>query len=70
MHHANRLLELRTAAGMTQDQVAAAVGRKRSTVSRWESGDIPLAIKHAEKIAPLLNTSPAALFGWDAEVAA
>lgn len=36
---AGRLRELRTAAGLTQQELAERVGVKREAVARWEKGD-------------------------------
>lgn len=72
MHAQNRLLHLRKSAGLTQDQLAEKLGVDRSTVSRWESCEAPIADRHKLALSVLLGVSPAALMGWDtpAETAA
>ncbi len=65
MHVANRLLHLRKTAGITQDQIAAALDVDRSTVSRWESCEIPIADKHKVALAALFGVTPAHLMGWE-----
>lgn len=36
------LRELRKQAGITQEQLAGLLGRDRMTISRWESGKVPI----------------------------
>ena len=60
-----RIKELRTARGMTLEQVASIVGVGKSTVRKWETGMI--ANMKRDKIAALaqaLGTTPAELMGW------
>jgi len=45
METVERLIELRRRTGMTQAQLARALGVARSTILRWESGESP--IEHA-----------------------
>ena len=49
---------------MTQAQLAQALGVDRSTVSRWETHEIPIADQHKLALAALLDVSPAQLMGW------
>ena len=61
-----RIQERRKALGMSADELAKKLGKDRSTIYRYEKGDIerfPLDI--LEPIAKVLNTTPAYLMGWD-----
>lgn len=65
---AKRIKELRTAQGLTLEQVADVVGVGKSTVRKWETGMI--ANMRRDKIAALakaLGTTPAYLMGWSEE---
>ena len=58
----NRRKELK----MSADELAKRLGKDRSTIYRYEKGDIenmPLDI--LEPIAKALNTSPSYLMGWE-----
>lgn len=59
-----RIRELRTEAGMTQDELAAKIGYKsRSSINKIETArNIPMP--KLEKFAKALGTSPAYLMGW------
>lgn len=62
---AQRIKDLRTAKGLTLEQVADVVGVGKSTVRKWETGMI--ANMRRDKIAALakaLGTTPAYLMGW------
>ena len=65
MHVDNCLLELRAAAGLTQDDIAAAIGRNRATVSRMERGEAPIPDRDKPTIAKLLGCTVSRLMGWD-----
>ncbi len=57
---------LRTSQGMTLEEVGQAVGVGKSTVRKWESGQI--ANMRRDKIALVakaLNVTPSYLMGWD-----
>jgi transcriptional regulator with XRE-family HTH domain len=62
---ANRIKELRKKADMTQEEVGALIGIKKSAVAKYESGDIE-NIKRAsvEKLADFFGVTPAYLLGW------
>ena len=60
-----RIKERRKELGMSADTLAAMVGKDRSTIFRYEKGDIenmPLDI--LEPIANALRTTPQYLMGW------
>lgn len=66
---AQKIKDLRTAKGLTLEQVANVVGVGKSTVRKWETGMI--ANMRRDKIAALakaLGTTPAYLMGWLDEV--
>lgn len=61
-----RIKERRKELGMSADDLARQLGKDRSTIYRYEKGDIenmPLDI--LEPIAKVLNTTPQFLMGWD-----
>ena len=65
---AQKIKDLRTAKGLTLEQVADVVGVGKSTVRKWETGMI--ANMRRDKIAALANalgTTPAYLMGWKEE---
>ena len=60
----NRRIEL----GLTQLDVAKAVGVSEATVSRWESGDIAnMRRSRIAALAGVLQISPTIIMGWDEE---
>ena len=63
-----RIRTKRKEMGMSVDELAARLGKDRSTVYRYEKGDIEnLPLDVLEPIANALDTTPAALMGWVAE---
>jgi len=61
----NRRLEL----GYTQEEVANKLGYKsRSSYNKMENANV-LSLKKVEKLASVLETSPAYLMGWEEEEA-
>ena len=61
-----RIRYLRTSQGMTLEEVGDAVGVGKSTVRKWESGEI--ANMRRDKIALVakaLHVTPSYLMGWD-----
>ncbi len=61
-----RIKYLRTSQGMTLEEVGDAVGVGKSTVRKWESGQI--ANMRRDKIALVakaLHVTPSYLMGWD-----
>lgn len=52
--------------GISADALAAALGVARSTIFRYENGEIEkLPAQLIEPMASALNTTPAKLFGWE-----
>ena len=61
-----RIKEKRKEMGMSADELGRRLGKDRSTIYRYEKGDIenmPLDI--LEPIAQALNTTPQYLMGWE-----
>ncbi len=66
MTFGERVLALRTEKGMTQDELALAVGYKsRSTIAKIESGERDPHQSMIATIAKALDTTPAYLMGWE-----
>ena len=57
----NYLAAWRTHRHMTQDQLASAAGTSKPTISRLESGNRGLSQKWLERLAPILDATPAQL---------
>lgn len=54
--------------GMTQAQLAAAVGVSEATISRWESGDISnMKRTRIAALAKALQIPPSVIMGWEDE---
>ena len=63
-----RIRAKRKEMGMSVDELATRLGKDRSTVYRYEKGDIEnLPLDVLEPIANALDTTPAVLMGWVAE---
>lgn len=61
-----RIKERRKELGITADTIAEKLGVSRSTIFRYEKGDIEkLPVDVLEPIATILHTTPAYLMGWD-----
>lgn len=68
METKDKIKQLREELGLTLEEVGNIVGVGKSTVRKWETGDI--ANMRRDKIAKLavaLHTTPAYLFGWNAD---
>lgn len=62
----DRIKKARTGKGWTQEQLGALCGTTKQTIFKYETGiieDIPLS--RVEKLARVLDVSPAWLVGWD-----
>lgn len=61
-----RIKELRTLAGMSQEELGRRVGVQRAAINKYEVGsvtNIPLAT--IEKMAVVFDVSPTYIVGWD-----
>lgn len=61
-----RIKELRTLAGMSQEELGKRVGVQRAAINKYEVGsvtNIPLAT--IEKMANVFDVSPTYIVGWD-----
>ena len=64
----HRIKERRKYLKMSADELAKRLGKDRSTVYRYEKGDIEnLPLDILEPIAKALETTPQFLMGWDKE---
>ena len=61
-----RLKRLRKEQGLTADELGSMIGKDRSTIYRYERGDIESAtIDVIPKLAEALQTTPQHILGWD-----
>lgn len=60
----NRLAELRSAADMSQGELARALGVDRSFVSRWESRESDIPDRYKPTITALFGTTTDHLMLW------
>lgn len=66
MNIGQRIQNKRKELKMSADELANKLGKDRSTIYRYEKGDIEnLPLDILEPIAKALNTSPAYLMGWE-----
>lgn len=61
----SNLKYIRNQKGMSQQELADKIGTDRSTISRWENGEIDTPLEMAMKIAEELNVSYYDFFGKD-----
>lgn len=62
MSFAKKFREARTAAGLTQQQVADALGLDRTAIAQYERGASKPQFENIPKICKLFNINPEALF--------
>lgn len=63
-----RIKFLRTKLGMSIDELAVKLGKNRTTIYRYENGDIEnLPLDILDPLAESLDTTPAYLMGWDSK---
>ena len=68
MNIGQRIRARRTELNMSMEQLAQRLGVNRSTVFRYETGEIEkMPIDVIKPIAKALNTTPAFIMGWDEE---
>lgn len=61
-----RIKHLRTKRGMSIDELATKLGKNRTTIYRYENGDIEnLPLDILDPLAEALDTTPAHLMGWN-----
>lgn len=61
-----RIKQRRKALKMSADELGARLGKDRSTIYRYEKGDIEnLPLDILEPIADILQTTPQHLMGWE-----
>ena len=61
-----RIKAIRTQQGLSIDDLARKLGKNRTTVYRYENGDIEnLPLNILDSLADALNTTPAHLMGWE-----
>ena len=61
-----RLKRLRKEIGLSADELGAMIGKDRSTIYRYERGDIESAtIDVIPRLARALQTTPQHILGWD-----
>ena len=66
MNIGQRIKERRKALKMSADEMGAKLGKDRSTIYRYEKGDIEnLPLDILEPIAEILQTTPQYLMGWE-----
>lgn len=64
----DRIRQLRIRAGMSQEDLARAMGYKdRSMITKIESGKVDISQKKILAFARVLHTSPGYLMGWEDE---
>ena len=62
----DRIKQRRKALKMSADELGARLGKDRSTIFRYEKGDIEnLPLDILEPIADILQTTPQYLMGWE-----
>lgn len=67
MRISENILRTRLAFGLTQEQLAAAVGVSRQTIAKWEAGETSPDLEHAVALADALGTTLDGLVGFEDE---
>ena len=66
MNIGKRIKQRRKELGMSADKLGEILGKDRSTIFRYEKGDIEnLPLDILQPIAKALNTTPTYLMGWE-----
>ena len=61
----NKIRDLRLIRGLTQEQLAEMLYRKKNTISQYENGKINIRVDDLEQIAEVLNTDISYFFQND-----
>lgn len=51
--------------GITQQDLAARLGKSKNVISNWERGDNSPNLDEVEKLCQIFEVTPNQLFGWD-----
>ena len=62
MEQVNRIKKAREEKGLSLSELATLIGKGRSSVFRYEAGQVPIDVVH--DLATVLEVSPAYLLGW------
>jgi transcriptional regulator with XRE-family HTH domain len=64
----NRIKELRTLSGLSQEELGNKVGVQRAAINKYEKGIVEnIPIKTIEKLAMVFDVSPTYIVGWNGE---
>lgn len=61
----DRIKDLRTTHGMTQEELGKLIGVGKSTINKYELGKIAIPSAKIESLAKVLKVSPGYLMGWE-----
>ena len=63
-----KIKELRTLAGMSQEELGSRVGVQRAAINKYEKGTVEnIPLKTIEKIAWVFDVSPTYIVGWNGD---
>lgn len=63
-----RIKELRTLAGMSQEELGRRVGVQRAAINKYEVGTVQnIPLKTIEQIAMIFDVSPTYIVGWNGD---
>lgn len=64
----DKIKELRTLVGMSQEELGSRVGVKRAAINKYEKGTVEnIPLKTIEKIANIFDVSPNYIVGWNGD---
>lgn len=61
----NRLRVVRKARGVSQEELAARIGVKKASISKYETGRVPINETRANELAAALDCAPEEIFGFE-----
>ena len=65
----DRIKNLRTLAGLSQEELGNRVGVQRAAINKYEKGTVTnIPIQTIEKMANVFDVSPASIVGWQTAV--